>query len=485
MNFPSNLTANSTFYLGGEDWSGFGWSVQDTRKHFTLISPKHFVGARHFRPAVGSSVRFVNREGVVKDYTVAARHDIANDETPAGVSDLFVGELSEVIAEEELVSAVPFYNLDTEAEYVNEEIVMSGRNSRAAINTIAGFVDFEGGPGSGVSLNRGFSSTYTDPGFGGDRCYLVNGDSGGPSAVQTTEGFALVGTHSTVGAATVLFTTTYTNNDVFVPHYMERVDAVLEDDGYHVTRFNETLPELTFSVTESQDPAISSEGVSYLLTVANSATGEEAHNLKLELSCDGGATFASVSGSGWVVENGGTTLRALRGGLDSDETSGVTVVVDLPDEPEGDVTFSATLSADGSSDLSLMETTQVAQSFESWASELTQSGPSDDSDGDGVSNFMEYVLGRDGGVAEAVTNFSVEGGALAGTFTRRVYRELLGAEVALERSSDLQNWSEVEESEFMVAPLDSQLETVTFSELLGERAFFRFRASLPEGLDPE
>ena len=86
----------------------------------------------------------------------------------------------------------------------------------------------------------------------------------------------------------------------------------------------------------------SSEGESYTLTVVNASTGEEAHNLKLDLNLDAGATFTSVSGTDWVVENGGTTLRALRGGLDSNGTSVVTVVVDLPDNPEGPVTLSAT-----------------------------------------------------------------------------------------------------------------------------------------------
>ena len=316
MRFPSNVTENSTFYFADEDWSGFGWSVQDTRKHFTMISPKHFVGARHFRPAIGSTVRFVNRDGVVKDYTVATRHNILNDESPALASDLFVGELTEAIPEEDLITTVPVYNLASEAMYSNLDIVMSGRASRAGINSVAGITNFGGGA-SGFNTTRGMFSTYTEPGIGDDQCYLVGGDSGGPSTVDTGNGFALVGTHSAVGESTQGVTTTYTLFDVFVPHYIERLDAVMEPDGYHVTRFNTTRPILSLSLTESQDPAISSTGVSYTLTIDNARRGDEAHNLKLEMDCVGGATFESVSGSDWVVDNNGTTLRAVRGGLAS------------------------------------------------------------------------------------------------------------------------------------------------------------------------
>ena len=46
--------------------------------------------------------------------------------------------------------------------------------------------------------------------------------------------------------------------------------------------------------------------------------------------------------------------------------------MNLPDESVGPVTFSATLSADGSSDMSVVETTEVIQSFESFVAGLSQ-----------------------------------------------------------------------------------------------------------------
>ena len=132
---------------------------------------------------------------------------------------------------------------------------MTGRESRVGMNTIASVGD-NGGSGTGINPTRGFTATYVDPGPGGDQCHLVDGDSGGGSAVQTGDGLALVGTHSLAGSSSAFFTTTYTIIDSFVPHYMDRLDAVMERGGYHVTRFNATTPDLSILLSGAQDPAI-------------------------------------------------------------------------------------------------------------------------------------------------------------------------------------------------------------------------------------
>lgn len=482
VGFPSDLTPNPTFYLKDEDWSGFGWSVQDTRKHFTLISRKHFVGARHFRPAVGQQVRFLNRDGMVKTYTVESRHDVLNDEDPAVPSDVFVGELVETVSDSDRISIVPVLNLDAEADYVGEDLIVSGRGSRAGEATIATIEDIGGEPGSILNETRGLSFIYTEPGFGGDAGRLVDGDSGGPSAVLTSGGFALVGTHSAVSEFSLFVTTTYTNYDTFVPHYLARIDAILEEDGYQVTRVNGDLPDLSLTLLESGDPALSSNGVSYTLTISNSATGEIARNLSLELSCDAGATFATVDSPGWVVENGGTTLTARRGALGSDDSTSLVVTLALSDQPTGPVAFSASLDADGSASLTASESTEVMQSYQSWAAQLPMAGQDDDPDGDGVSNGLEYALGRDGGMVEDEEPlvFALSASGLTLTYSQRSFASELGVEVFLESSSDLVQWNDVLGAVAVTAEESYQVEAVTQSLPMIDREFFRLRIGSEE-----
>ncbi|MDQ8191165.1 hypothetical protein QEH58_12725 [Roseibacillus persicicus] len=479
VDFPSDLTSNSNFYLAEEDWSGFGWCVQDTRKHFTLISPKHFVGARHFRPAIGQEIRFVNRQGVAKTYTVAARHDILNDEEPAVFSDLFVGELAEIVGPEDEVSIVPFLNLPAEADYVGQAIVASGRNSRAGEGTIATIEDFGGESGSVLNVNRGLTFLYVEPGTGGDECRLVDGDSGGPSAVLEDKGFALVGTHSAIAEESESGTTTQTNFDVFAPHYLAGIDAVLAEDGYSVKRSNESQPNLALSLAESADPVLSSDGVDYVVTISNAFGGELARNLHITLTCDAGANFASYESpeEGWNFDQEGETLTALRGTLESEASTSLIVTLNLPDEPEGAVSLSVNLQADGSETLATSESTEVMQSYQSWAAGLSSVDLLADPDGDGVNNQLEYALGTNGGRAEenGPLDVSFSGNAIFLGYSQRAFAVELGAELVLESSPDLLNWTKETETSMTVVPLNYQLETVTVERPVSEREFFRLR----------
>lgn len=482
--FPSDLAANPGFYQGGEDWSGIGWSVSDVRKHFTLISPKHFLGARHFRPAVGSQVRFVNTAGVVKTYTVAALHDILNDESPATATDLSLGELVETVAEGELVSTVPVLNLASEAAYANQQILISGRYSRAGRARIGAFNDLGDTPATtvvGINKTRVYSSTFRSFGFGRDDGRMEDGDSGGPSLVATGDGLALVGTHTALGEVTAFGVTTYTSFDTFVPHYLEKLDAAMESKGYHVRRANPTAPALSLVLTESADPASSSDGASYALTIGNASGAEIAHNLRLDLTCDAGATFATASGVGWVSETSpdGLALRIVRGGLDAGETVVVTVHLDLPASPTSAVTLSAELSADGSATLSAQETTDVAQSYQSWSLGLLDASLTGDEDQDGLVNELEYFLGRDGAQRESEPALSLSilpGGVAQLGFRRRLLTSGISGDLSLRHSLDLVTWSPVGQEFQTTSAAGYGFEKVVAGWPLSEGEFFRLLA---------
>lgn len=481
--FPSDLSANASFYQGGEDWSGVGWSVRDVRMHFTLISPKHFLGARHFRPAIGSQVRFVNSAGLTKTYTVAALHDILNDESPASATDLSLGELVETVTGADLVATVPVLNLPSEASYGRQQILLSGRHSRAGqarIGSISNLGDSPQNTVVGINTTRVYSSSYRSFGFGGDDGHLEDGDSGGPSLVTTAGGLALVGTHTALGEETVLGVTTYTSIDTFVPHYLEQLDAAMEPLGYHVRRANATAPALSLVLSESADPASSSEGASYQLTIANAASGEIAHNLRLDLTCDAGATFASANGLGWVQEisGDGRQLRALRGGLAAGESATVTVQLDLPASPVSAVPLTAALTADGSATLLASESTDVAQSYHSWSLGLLDSSLLGDEDGDGLGNELEYFLGRDGALREAEPAFRLDflaGGGVELRFLRRSFSSGLPGTLSLQHSADLADWDSLGPAFFTTSAASYGFEEVRATWPLAERGFFRLR----------
>ncbi len=482
VNFPSDLTENEDFYLNDEDWSGFGWVVEDPRRHLTMISPKHFVGAAHFRPQVGQRLRFRDREGVTRTYTVAALHSTLNDESPRTTSDLFVGELSAPIPSEDRISTVPILNLTSDVAYIGLDIFASGRRSRTGVGTIARVFDFGGEPGSAARRTRGFSFIYREPGNGSDQCFFESGDSGGPSTVLLDDGFALVGTHSALQTSTFGPRITRANLGAFLPHFIDQLDEILAEDGYHVTRANPTTPDLDMTLAESVDPAESSQGVSYTLTVNNSALGEEAHNLRLDLTCSGGATFDSATGADWVVENEGTTLRILRGGLASESTSTVVVNVSLPDEPVEAVTLQASLSVDGGPQIVLSESTDVAQSYQSWSQNLLLTDLEADPDGDGLSNLLEYAFGLNGAVADREhplqLAFTDQGVLLS--YPERQFAEVLGLNLTLLTSTDLVEWTEIliEDS---VELEDDYLRVERSSlQLRDEKEFYKIEVSFGE-----
>ena len=69
-------------------------STGGTRRAGTLVSPRHIVFARHYKIAVGATVRFVKMDGTVVDRTMTARRDIEPGESwPTVKHDVTVGLL--------------------------------------------------------------------------------------------------------------------------------------------------------------------------------------------------------------------------------------------------------------------------------------------------------------------------------------------------------------------------------------------------------
>ena len=219
-----NLKENPTFLLAGHDLSGLGWGPGN--QGLTLISPQHFVTAAHVAPAPGTTVSFLNRDGVIKPYLVESIHAIDHI---AGVhTDLVVGRLTAAIPAADHVGYFPTLRLATNDAYAGLKVYSFGIYQSCGTNTIArsGNVDLlpfgqpDGKPDNIVFLTE----WHRVPG----EAQAQGNDSGSPTFVLYHGKLALIGTHSAVNVGQEPYLTV----DVLVPAYFTQIKALLARDGW-------------------------------------------------------------------------------------------------------------------------------------------------------------------------------------------------------------------------------------------------------------
>lgn len=404
--FPGTPVANSnTSYIARNiDLTGVGWYVQDTRRQYTLVSPKHFVGANHFRPAATGQLRFVDRDGTLRTYEIGTTSSILNDEGQP--SDLFLGTIEEVIPTSDKVSFQPYLSLATESNYQGQNLLFMGhrvaapKNLRIGAGTIGSFTDFGSDPitsGSSINNTRAFQIVYSNIGFGADDAYAESGDSGSPSLVVVDGRGALVGTHTAVANASINIGLaapgTIVTYDTFVPHYVDELNAIMALDGYHMTRAvpGAAKPTTTLTLTPSLPPVIRA-GYPFTLdlTIANTGFVNDANNLKLSATLPATSTPA---GTLWINSVTPNSLTSRRGGLNTGQSSTLSLTMNVP-EP---TTFNSTitLSADEFASTSQPLSLNVIGSFRSFTSALVDQTHSGDDDGDQIPNLLEYAFNGD------------------------------------------------------------------------------------------
>lgn len=233
----ANPTSNPGFFLGSHDFSGVGWQTGNTNFAVTLISPQHFLAARHAAPANGSTVSFRGSDGVVRTYTVETTTTMPYS---AGVdSDLVVGKLTQTVAAPITFYASLFLGSSLNS-YTGLELTVYGAQGRTGLNTIAGFAAADFLPQDSINDSL-FAITNYDAINGGTLSAPAAtqgqaGDSSGPSFVRIGGSLALVGVHSAINLAG---TQTY---DTFVPNHLVDINAVLTAGGYSLQLFT-AIPE--------------------------------------------------------------------------------------------------------------------------------------------------------------------------------------------------------------------------------------------------
>ncbi|MGL4398728.1 MAG: hypothetical protein ACRCXD_02560 [Luteolibacter sp.] len=261
------------------DLSGIGWSVQDPTKQLTLVSPRHFVGANHFRPALGSTVRFLATDQVLHTLTVSSITALPNENK--SLSDLYLAEFTSELPATAAVLPLPYLNLTTEAAYAGQDIIVVGQAARGGRGVIGSVSDFGGDPitgGAGIQT-RAFTFSYTAAAGAVDDAYAQGGDSGSPSFAVREGKAALVGTHTAVLTALGTITT----YDTLVPHYAREINALMETTGLRLRKINPPIATLTVTGT-TMDPTIrTGEAFTYRFTI-NNISAVEADNVSARFS---------------------------------------------------------------------------------------------------------------------------------------------------------------------------------------------------------
>ena len=489
--FPSAPVRNAGFLHAALDLSGVGWSAEDTQKQFTLISPRHFAGANHFRPALGSAVRFLAQDGSLVSRTITALDAMPNN---AGQpTDVLIGTLDAPIDPASGVSFLPYLNLDSEAAYIGQSLVVLGRSARGGRGTIASIADFGGDPitaGAGINQTRTYTFSYQTAAGLIDDAYAEIGDSGSPALVNVNGRAALVGTHTAVLNALGTINTI----DSLVPSYAAKINNHFSPLGYHLTQVTPKPVTLTFSQTP---PPLLRAGYPFSLTVpvANTAVIEEAHNLRFRHSWAAIPGASSVTGANWVPDaSQPSSLSARRGGLPAGQAAPLSVAGTISDP--GTHTSTVRLTADGFAEISQELSLTVIESYRSWSRGLSDAAASSDPDQDGIDNLSEYAFGGDprtasqtraGSSLALVPALSRDpaSGHRTISWPRRRDAAARALEYKIESSPTLSpgDWTPLTPTSLTSTPIDTDFEQATaeLPDPTNPRQFYRIRIILTEG----
>ena len=484
---------NPNFIFANLNTTGIGWSLSTgERRGVTMISPRHFLYARHFALDAGRQLRFMTQSGTFVDGTIERNVQILNDN--GAPTDLLLGVLTEPIHESTGITAQPFVR-DRSTLNQTTQLIAFGRNFTAGIGRPARFGTLPQGSG-GFNEAEVIVWEYllNDPNGNDDDVYVVGGDSGSGLFVNRNGRAAIVGVHGLRGRfpAEPLPVERYDNIDTLVSHapYVAQINAELETEGFQMIDSN---PESTVLTLNVSTPTRVRAGLpaEFSFTIQNPRQGlltpaRRATNVVLQHpKFSGGEVLETTD---WNDFSHPTLVDGRLATLAAEGTT--TVTTELTILEEGPQTFDVTVRSDQSVPVTVSVTVDVQPSFAAYvqtlpAAEQTTDG---DFDFDGFTNLEEYAFGSDPDQVTPDINVGLlptsDPDRLQFSFPWRSDASDRGLSFQLEQSGLLEDgtWSPVQNPTFTsdIGVAGFETFTFTFDRGTGEEQFYRLQVGLSE-----
>ncbi len=382
IGFPNPTARNPNFIFSHLDFTGVGWKTSDTRLLYTMVSPIHFVGASHVAPSAGQTIRFFAPDNTIQSFVVDSQTIITQSEQ----TDLLIGKLTQAIPTNYNIRHHPYLNLTNDNAYLNEPLVILGTRGKGGSQTSAAFAN--------VSVDdrttKTISSSYLTLGFDSDEVHFETGDSGGPTMIEHDGVAAIIGTNSAF--ATAPFLGTIVNYSNFIPFYINELNAVMETDGYRMTKAIPGSTTLKLNHQIQSETIRAGHPFDINLTI-NNTTNTLAENLRLTNTFSLTSNVSNAIGADWFDQSIANTTIARRAKLERGISSNYVLTLTIP--AAGVAQHGVTFSCDQFPAITQNFDITVISSFLSFVSELADATPTGDSDLDGLGNLLEYAFGGD------------------------------------------------------------------------------------------
>ncbi|MCH7225465.1 trypsin-like serine peptidase [Haloferula sp. A504] len=463
--FPTNPQINPNQIFANLDLTGIGMNAISADIQCALVSRQHVLFATHFTPGglgPGGAVRFVDSGGTYHIRNITSQVVIQDG---GQNSDLSVLKLTSPIDAGSGVEPLAYLDLPSPGDYETLVIGVAGKRDEgggnkfpvigkgviADVETSSRTENYGGNTGFLTTRYMHFDYVRTGGGLDPDDVHFEGGDSGSPTFVDHNGRAALVGVHSYV---TGYFadpqpppSEPYENYDVFIPHYITALDAVLATDGYRMRPANAPMTTLGDASATAQTTPRRALPLDFSYTLTNTGANETG-NLEVEFHFDPAEAPDSLTPpAGWVTYGGAPSWTFRRALLAA--AAGGTFTATWTAAPSvATIDPGIMRRSDTTTEASPGFTIALAPSFADWASGLSEPAESDDPDKDQLINLLEYAFGgdpenghlvfADGGPLTPA--LSVGGGTVTLSFPERDDKVLRGLSYIPEFSSTLGGW---------------------------------------------